>query len=198
MARSSKTSPKKLLWWLSGLLPLGALLVAVIAWIFPHQLLTIDSGEVRADALVVLGGGTDERPTRAAELFKEGAAPLVLVSGSGDCELNVRILKQNGVPEAAILREPNSLSTLENARMSVPLLHAKGVHRVIIVTSWYHSRRALACFQRAAPDLQFFPRPAYRTYPRSEWSRQATSAYIRLEYLKLLGYWIVYGVSPFQ
>lgn len=197
MARPSKVLSRKLLGWLAGLLPLGVAIIVVLGWIYPHELLTVDSGEVKADALVVLGGGTDERPTRAAELFKAGAAPLILVSGAGDDRINVRILEQNGVPAAAIFREPDSLSTLENARLSVPLLRQKGVHRVIIVTSWYHSRRALACFRLAAPDLQFFSRPAYRTYPRQEWKRQATSNYIRAEYLKLLGYWIVYGVRPF-
>jgi uncharacterized SAM-binding protein YcdF (DUF218 family) len=196
MARPWNFRFLRLLAWLIGLPALGALAVVGIAWLFAHQALTIESGDVHADVLVVLGGGTDERPTRAAELFQAGVAPLVLVSGSGDNDINVNILERNGVPESAILREPASLSTLENAKFSVALLRQKGVHRVIIVTSWYHSRRAMACFQSAAPDLRFFSRPAYRTYPRHEWSRHGTSSYIRSEYLKLVGYWLCYGVAP--
>jgi uncharacterized SAM-binding protein YcdF (DUF218 family) len=197
MARKWRFLSHRLPWWLAAFLPASALVVSGIAFIFPHRLLTIESGDVKADVIIVLGGGTDERPTRAAELFKAGAAPRILGSGFGDDDVNVQILKHDGVPEAVIFREPRSISTLENANFSIPLLRQKGARRVIIVTSWYHSRRALACFRQAAPDIEFYSRPAYRTYPRTEWSRQGTSGYIRAEYMKLLGYWICYGVSPF-
>ncbi len=197
MASKSTFLPRRLIWWLAGLLPASALMVGGLAFIFPHRLLNVESGDVKADALIVLGGGPEERPARAAELYKAGVAPLILVSGFGDYEITVRILKKDGIPETAILREPNSISTLENATFSVPLLRQAGAHRVIIVTSWYHSRRAMACFQHLAPDIEFFSRPAYLTYPRSQWGRLNTSAHIRIEYLKLLGYWVCYGISPF-
>ena len=58
-------------------------LLAAAAWFFPQQVLTVDSGPVKADVLVVLGGRPD-RAVRAAELFQQGAAPKVLVSGLGD------------------------------------------------------------------------------------------------------------------
>src|ERR1035441_10336009 len=72
----------------------------------------------------------------------------------------------------------------------------KGAKRVIIVTSWYHSRRALHAFQHYAPDIQFYSRPAYFGYPRTQWSRAGISGYIRAEYVKLAGYWVCYGVCP--
>ena len=55
---------------------------------FPQQILTVDSGPVKADVMVVLGGGLADRPERAAELFKQGEAPKILVSGKGDCVTN--------------------------------------------------------------------------------------------------------------
>ncbi len=189
--------PRRINWWPLWLLPASAVVIGGIAYVFPHGLLTVESGEVKADVLIVLGGGPDERPARAAELYKAGAAPLVLVSGFGDYEVSMRILKKDGVPESAIFGESRSISTLENARFSIPLLRQKGARRVILVTSWYHSRRAMACFRHAAPDIEFFSRPAYLTYPRSQWGRLNTSSHIRIEYMKLLGYWIWYGVSPF-
>jgi uncharacterized SAM-binding protein YcdF (DUF218 family) len=72
-----------------------------------------------------------------------------------------------------------------------------GAKRVIIVTSWYHSRRALHTFQHYAPDIQFYSRPSYFGYPRTQWSRDGISGYIRAEYVKLAGYWVCYGVWPF-
>jgi uncharacterized SAM-binding protein YcdF (DUF218 family) len=214
------------------LLALFVVLIALgmFAWFFPQQILTVDSGPVKADAIVVLGGGMTERPERAAELFKQGEAPEILVSGKGDCVSNEKLLEKEGVTNAAIILECKSHTTRENAEFSIPLLHALGAKRVIIVTSWYHSRRALMCFEHYAPDLKFYSRPSYAGYvgkaqgaegiaqraesgesaphptlspveaervraaQRAE--RKAQEGYVRSEYLKLLGYWVRYGVWP--
>ena len=167
------------------------------ALLFPQKLLTLDNGPVKADVLVVLGGGMNERPERAAELFKEGVAPKVLVSGRGDCEANAQCLVKNGVPEGAIISEDNSASTLENAKFSVPILRQLGARRVIIVTSWYHSRRALACFRHFAPEIIFYSRPTYFGYQRRDWGKHDIGGEMKFEYLKLLGYWAYYGIAPF-
>jgi uncharacterized SAM-binding protein YcdF (DUF218 family) len=163
--------------------------------LFPRQMLTVDSGAVHADAIVVLGGGRDERPQRAAKLFKQGEAPRILVSGFGDCEANVRLLEKNGVPANVITREGDSTSTFENAKFSIPLLRQMGAHRVIIVTSWYHSRRALTCFEHFAPDLQVYSRPSYLGYQSEDTKHQEIIDYV-LEYIKLLIYWVWHGVPP--
>ena len=142
--------------------------LATAAFLYPQQVLTIDSGEVKADALVVLGGG-DGRADRGAELYQAGAAPMIVVSGYGDCRQNVQELERLGVPTSAIMAEPAARTTLENAKLSVPLLRAMRARRVILVTSWYHSRRALACFEHVAPDLHFYSRPSYFDYePKTE------------------------------
>jgi uncharacterized SAM-binding protein YcdF (DUF218 family) len=179
------------------LLVLFVVLIAlgVFAWFFPQQVLTVDSGPVKADVMVVLGGLPD-RAIRAAELFKLGEAPEILVSGKGDCTSNERLLEQEGVPEKAITLECGSHTTRENAEFSIPLLRQMGAHRVIIVTSWYHSRRALMCFEHYAPDIKFYSRPSYFAYPRAEWHPKRISGYVKSEYVKLLGYWVRYGVWP--
>jgi uncharacterized SAM-binding protein YcdF (DUF218 family) len=179
-------------------LALFALLVllAVVAWFLPQQFLTVDSGPVKADVLVVLGGGGTERPARAAELFKQGAAPKILVSGHGDCEWIEQFLKMDGVTNAAITLESQSRTTRENAELSIPLLRQMGAHRVIIVTSWFHSRRALACFEHYAPDIKFYSRPSYLDYSEAKWNQKGISGNLKSEYVKLLGYWVCYGVCP--
>jgi uncharacterized SAM-binding protein YcdF (DUF218 family) len=189
----------------AGLLPV---LLAVAAFFFPQQVLTVDSGPVTADALVVLGG-TPDRAVRAAELFKQGEAPWILVSGAGDNASNKRLLVRNGVTNTVIFVEDKSRTTRENAEFSIPLLRSLGAHRVIIVTTWYHSRRALACFEHYAPDIQFYSHPSYFgfvekaggaenaaqiTERKAEWKR--ARSYANTEYFKLLGYWICYGVCP--
>jgi uncharacterized SAM-binding protein YcdF (DUF218 family) len=177
---------------LSGLL----LLLAGAAMVFPQRFLCVDSGPVKADVIVVLGGGSHERPERAAELFKEHAAPRIIVSGWGDCENHRRLLLAAGVPANAIEMETQSRTTKENAQFTIKLLREEKVARVIIVTSWYHSRRALACFRHYAPELKFYSRPSYFAMARADWPHDRIASRVRLEYAKLLGYWICYGVWP--
>jgi uncharacterized SAM-binding protein YcdF (DUF218 family) len=172
-------------------------LLGVAAFLFPQKFLCVDSGSVGADVVVVLGGGSQDRPERAAELFKEHAAPRLLVTGLGDCKINRRLLIEAGVPLPVVQMEDQSHTTRENAIFAVKLLRNQGVRRVIIVTSWYHSRRALASFEHYAPEIQFYSRPSYFGHPRADWVRNKLTHRIYLEYPKLLGYWMCYGISPF-
>ncbi len=179
-----------------GFLLLGLLLAGVLVF-FPQPFLTVDSGPATGDVIVVLGGGSRERPERAAELFKEHAAPRIIVSGYGDAENNRRLLVAAGVPTKAIELENRSKTTRENAQFTIRLLREEKVKRVILVTSWYHSRRTLACFRHDAPEIKFFSRPSYFASARADWSRNRIGSRIRLEYVKLLGYWVRFGVCPF-
>ena len=157
----------KILFAAGLLLVLLAALLAAFAWFFPQQVLTVESGPVKGDVLVLLGGRPD-RAFRAAELFKQGEAPKVLVTGLGDDVSNKRTLEQNGVTNTAIIMESKSRTTRENAEFSIAILRKMGAKRVILVTSWYHSRRALATFEHYAPDIQFYSRPSYLGYVGSK------------------------------
>lgn len=180
---------------LAGIVLLG--LLAVAAYCFPQKFLTVDSGPVKADVIVVLGGGLHERPARAAKLFKEDAAPRIIVSGLGDDESHRRLMIEAGVPSSVMQLESKSRTTRENAEFTVKLLREQKAARVIIVTSWYHSRRALACFEHEAPDIKFYSRPSYFASERVEWKKQGLNRRIYMEFIKLPGYWMHYGVWPF-
>jgi len=199
--RTKKLVPSKLtrfhhiFWRVVLTLFFCAITLGTVAFLFPQQFLTVDSGDTKADELIVLGGG-DGRAERAAELFKQGAAPGILVTGYGDCESNVELLEKNGVPASAITLEPKALTTLENAEFSIPLLRKMGAHRVILVTSWFHSRRALACFEHFAPDIKFYSRPSYIDYQPKKLNREGFSEHVNIEYAKLVEYWILHGVWP--
>lgn len=171
-------------------------LILVFGWTVAPLLLVEQSGPRSAEAVVVLGGESRSRPARAAEVWRESGATWVLVSGSGDSSEVRRELIRAGVPEGTILLETESTSTLENARFSVPHLREKTVKEAIIVTSWYHSRRALHCFRHSAPDLVFHSRPVPR--PAWSWSHPTTLELRRItsEYLKTIYYWLVHGVGP--
>jgi uncharacterized SAM-binding protein YcdF (DUF218 family) len=168
-----------------------------LAWFYPEKFLCVDSGPVKADVIVVLGGGLNERPVRAAELYREHVAPRVLVSGAGDDEINRRLLVRNGVPGRVIEIEGQSVTTHENAEFTIARLRAENVHSVILVTSWYHARRALKTFEHYAPDIKFYIRPSYFGFDREDWPKLGNGRRMRWEFLKLPGYWFRYGVNPF-
>jgi len=172
------------------------LALAVAAVIFPQKFLCVDSGPAQGDVMVILGGGSAERPEHAAKLFKEHAAPRIIVSGQGDCEINRQLLIADGVPAEAIALETQSRTTRENAELTVKLLRQQKAGRVILVTSWYHSRRALESFRHYAPEIKFYSRPSYVDYARADWPGPRFKRRIYLEYPKLFGYWIGYGICP--
>jgi uncharacterized SAM-binding protein YcdF (DUF218 family) len=180
----------------AGIMLLAAL-VAAAAYFYPEKFLCVDSGRVSADMIVVLGGGSHERPERAAELFKAHAAPRILISGAGDDGINRQALISNGVPASAIQIEEKSMTTRENAEFSIKMLRAENVRSAILVTSWYHSRRALKTFEHYAPEIKFYSRPSYFAFARDDWKKLGINRRMRLEFLKLPGYWIRYGINPF-
>ena len=47
------------------------------------------------------------------------------------------------------------------------------------------------------PDVKFYSRPSYFGFDRADWSKDKLNKRMRLEFLKLPGYWIRYGVDPF-
>lgn len=183
--------------WLAGLVGLLAA-TGFAGFRYSLNLLCIDSGAVKGGALVVLGGDPNGRPARAAELFNAHAAPVIVLSGGpGGCEVMDTVLKQHGVPGHAIVWEEHSLNTLGNAECSVAILRKAGISNAIIVTSWYHARRALNCFRKAAPEMTFYSCPTVADRPARGWPNRTDRMRVLLEYTKTAWYWVRYGVSPF-
>ena len=177
-------------------LMLATTLVAVVVIYYPEKILCVESGKVQAEVIVVLGGGGHERPQRAVELFQAHAAPRILLTGEGDDEINRQILLKAGVPASAIEVERRSRTTKENAEFTLARLRAEQVHSAILVTSWYHARRALKTFEHFGPDLKFYSRPSYYAFAADDWKKLGIRKRMRLEFIKLPGYWVRYGVDP--
>ena len=136
----------------------------------------------RAQAIVVLGGAIhmpssrhensglidhSDRLLHALRLYRAGKAPVVVCSGGGragtsEARVMGRLLQEWGVPAEAILLEEQSLSTLENALFSYPVLKTRGIRHILLVTSAMHMPRAAAVFRKAGFEVS--PAPAdFRT-----------------------------------
>ncbi len=153
-----------------------------------EPLLTVRNAFARSDVIVVLGGDGPPRAARAAELWLAGMAPSILVSGDGDCLYIRDAMIDAGVAGAAIKTECQSGSTRENAELSAPILAEAQFASATLVTSWYHSRRALTSFARACPRIAWRSDP---TEPPPTFLRAAFSHHgpaVAQEYAKIVVY----------
>ncbi|WP_420993565.1 YdcF family protein [Cupriavidus sp. 30B13] len=137
------------------LLLAAGLALALLLLAFAKDWLPREDVPARADWIVVLGGESGERVIGAAELYHAGVAPFVFVTGTGDCLLNVRRLVMAGVPRGRIGYECMSRSTMENARMTRAQLERFVPRRAVLVTSWYHTSRALQSFRQSWGEVEW-------------------------------------------
>jgi uncharacterized SAM-binding protein YcdF (DUF218 family) len=112
--------------------------------------------------LVLAGDFDGNRILAAAQLVRRGYVSKVLVSGPGglyghhECDLAIPFAVNAGYPESYFLHfENEARSTQEEARAALARLRQLGAHKVLLVTSDYHTRRAGKIFRSAAPNLQF-------------------------------------------
>lgn len=185
-----------------------------------------------AEAIVVLGGATkpafpprpsvdlseeSDRMFYAAQLYHQKKAPIVILSGgridwsgvgSSESADMAMIMQQLGVPESAIIQEPDSLNTYENAVNVKKILQARQIEQVLLVTSAMHMPRSLAIFNKlkiaaipaptdfiASSDIQFLSNTPQATLlnllPEAERLHQFTRAlkeYVGLAVYRLRGW----------
>ena len=139
----------------------------------------------KADIIFVPGGNYPESALRAAELYREGYAPLVLPSGrfskvkgyfDGPYETEWEYLKDilvaNGVKESAVLREDRATFTWENAIYSREVLENAGicVRKALLCCQAFHARRALIYYRQQFPDIEIRVIPVVtRGITRESW-----------------------------
>ena len=144
---------------------------AVIVASLAPRALVVSAPLPRADAIVVLSGSSAyvERTHKAAQLYREGRAPLVLLTDDHTrggwssaqqrnpffVERAIDELIKAGVPQDRIRVVPGIAETTRDEALILKDYTVKGGFRaVLVVTSSYHSRRALRTLQHAFADTQ--------------------------------------------
>jgi uncharacterized SAM-binding protein YcdF (DUF218 family) len=89
-----------------------------------------------------------------------------------------------GVPAEAVLTEPHSHNTYENAVETVSLLRERGFEHIILVTSATHMPRSYAIF-RQFEDLRVTPAPTDFQVIDSDW-RYYTRLNVGVQLMNLL------------
>src|SRR5436190_15075102 len=110
---TSKTRKRLLLLFLAAVF--SCPVAVLMSLYFSSGLLRLEDRAATADVIVVLGGEVVCRPGRALELYQQGCATNVLITGAGDCESVRLLLAGKGVPAAFIQMECASRTTRENA-----------------------------------------------------------------------------------
>ena len=166
-----------------------------------------DEGPGSARIAVVLGtevlpGG---RPSRtlaarvrhAARLFAAGEAGLLIPTGGlgehppTEAEVMARMLREEGVPEEAVLPEDRALNTWDSARLVAGMAQKLGIKSVVVVTDPLHCVRTVAAFRRAG--LMAWAEPVYSSPMwRGSWLRRGQ---LLREIGALTWYGIRYGVG---
>ncbi len=143
-------------------------LVLVGIFLFRAPLLTglarlwiVDEPLSKADAIVVLGGGLQTRPFLAAELYKQGLAPKVVVMNiehrnteeigitQPETSLLKEVLINRGVPEEALVFIGSEVSsTYEEGLALQDWVHSNKAHRLIVPTEPFHTRRVNWLFEK--------------------------------------------------
>ena len=166
-SQKGKWSGRKL-WSRSAICLFLLLTLWFLSWI-AAQLLIVHIPQEHSDVIVILSGSSTihERVEHAAELFKSQSAKRIVLTNDNEqggwstteqrnpffYEHARTELIRLGVPPDCIevLYTPIS-STWDEAQVVRAYVVSKDLHSVLIVTSSYHSRRALATFRALFPQ----------------------------------------------
>jgi uncharacterized SAM-binding protein YcdF (DUF218 family) len=138
----------------------------------------------KSDCILALGSHDLRVAQRAAQLYLQGFAPKVIMSGGlgnftkemwteKEADKFAAIAIQMGVPREVILIENNSSNTGENILFTQKLLEEKGLflQSFIVVQKPYMERRAYATFKKHWPDKKVLvtsPQISLEKYPTDE------------------------------
>ena len=122
----------------------------------------------QADVIVGFGNFNTNIARRAAELYRQGLAPVVLFTGGlgrntegllpePEAVRFARVAMECGVPEKAILLEPESTNTAENILFTRRLLEERGIphERILGVHQPFMERRITAAMGVYWPEQAF-------------------------------------------
>lgn len=173
------------------------------------RFLVVNEPIKNADLIYVFAGGTVERPGYAAELFKKGYAPTVIVAGVlidfnfvamdlyfNDGILNRKMLVRHGVPGKNIVQIWDGTSTYEEVVALKKYMVEHKSKKAILVTSAFHTRRVRMCVNRVFKDVDAelmvvaVPDPYHNV--DNWWKEENSMIAVFTEYVKMAYYFVKY------
>jgi len=163
-----------------------------------------------ADAIVMLAGSISDRVLEAADLYRAGVAPRVVVTRErvprGDwalrsrgvrlpesAEQTVAALQALGVPPSAVVVIPRRAISTDSEAHTIARWVCARARSVVVVTSRYHSSRARMILRHAlAPEIALAIRPSRHDpfQPGRWWRDRRDAKAVLAELEKLAHYWL--------
>lgn len=190
--------------WIVSLLVLMFLLLVFA--LNAGRILVVNNPE-RADVILVLAGETDRRPARALEVLSQGLGGHVVLDVPADAkiydssqvELAERYVQNLAQHDRVSVCPVAGLSTKDetrDARKCIDQQYGSRVSRVLIVTSDFHTRRALSIFRREIPSFSFSTAAAYdetqfgtRWWTHRQWAKTCFEEWLRLIWWSAIDRW---------
>lgn len=164
----------------------------------------ITSNPQPSDVILVLAGETKTRPQRALELLAQRYAPRIVL----DVPSNEMIYKFTEIQLAQEFIDDMAqassisicpilgLSTKDESKNAKACLQRTGARRVLIVTSDFHTRRALSIFRREVPEFSYSVAATFDSeqfgahwWRRRQWSKILFDEWLRLIWWKCVDQW---------
>src|SRR5579863_1209872 len=158
-----------------------------------------------ADVIVVLAGETDRRPARALELLEQGYAHRVLIDVPAEAriytftQLELAQKYVQGLPQAAAVGvcPIEGLSTKAETHDVEKCLGRENSTNVLIVTSDFHTRRALSIFRQQLPGRKFSVAASHdsaqfgtRWWTHRQWAKTLVDEWLRLLWWSVVDRWV--------
>ena len=167
------------------------------------RFLVVDAPE-RSDVILVLAGETDRRPARALQLLDQGYGRRVVIDVPAATKIydfsQVQLAKKyvDSLPNAALVRicPIAGLSTRDESHDVEKCLESEEASKVLIVTSEFHSRRALSIFRHEIGGKSFSVAAARdetqfgtRWWTRRQWAKTCLDEWERLVWWSAVERW---------
>jgi hypothetical protein len=191
---------RKRLWVLAGGL-LGCLAVGAAAK--GGSFLVLDAPRP-SDVIVVLAGETDRRPERALQLLAQGYGRRMVLDVPADAKIyeftQIELARKyiQDLPQAELIRVCPivGLSTKDESKDAEKCIAREGGKSVLIVTSDFHTRRALGVFRREIPGHEYSIAAArdetqfgVRWWTHRQWAKTFLNEWLRLVWWKAVDQW---------
>lgn len=157
-----------------------------------------------SDAILVLAGETDRRPQRALQLLSQGYGKRIVLNVPTNAKLykftQLELAQKyiQDLPQAASVSicPIDGLSTKEESKDAEKCLQREGAKSVLIVTSDFHTRRALEVFRREFPGREYSVAAARndegfgsRWWTHRQWAKTFVDEWLRLIWWKMIDQW---------
>lgn len=147
--------------------------------------------------MALAGDDFGYRVLTAGRLVKEGWAPYALISGTPDllqshAEITIAYAETKGFPRSYFRPfERDMVATRDETQDIAQWLKQQNVHKILLVTSNYHTARATYLMKKAAPWLEVRTVAAPDRYftPDGWWRSRGGQRTFLLEWAKTLAAW---------